>query len=356
MYNISFKYFKLIIIFLFLLFLPATTTFAVNKESDFTFQMSIIFPNNQTNRNISYFDLKVEPKKKQELSLSITNTGKETKKIKIKPSDSWTNQDGKIIYEKDLHDNETVNTSSFPFSTLIKEKSKVVEIQPGKNKVVSFTLMTPEESFDGVILGAFLATTLDNENANVEGAIDNKLQIIKAVVLRESEKNVKPKFKINEIKPSIVDFQKAVSINIYNEAPIIIDDAKIRVDIYRDNIKKPIKSKIVKDVCMAPNSNFYLPISFGETSLDSGSYSVYIKIKYDMYNQEFNKKFKINKNELYKLESDSRLMIQKPKFKGYIIIGIVILIVLLSLIYINLKLKKRKKKKKKTRKKKRKNV
>ncbi|MEG1314057.1 MAG: DUF3324 domain-containing protein, partial [Bacilli bacterium] len=104
------------------------------------------------------------------------------------------------------------------------------------------------------------------------------------------------------------------------------------------------------------NSNFYLPISFGETSLDSGSYSVYIKIKYDMYNQEFNKKFKINKNELYKLESDSRLMIQKPKFKGYIIIGIVILIVLLSLIYINLKLKKKKKKKKKTRKKKRKNV
>lgn len=337
------NWFKLALVIV-MLVVPEKLAFASEKDENFNFQMNAVFPDNQINKNISYFDLKVEPEQEQTLSLDVSNTGKTTKRIKVEPVNSWTNQEGKIVYEPSSTNYATDKTLKYSFNTLFKEKSQLLVIKPGEKKEAKFTLQVPKTPFEGVILGAFSAKMVDEKEESTD-SITNKMQIVKAVVLRENEKEEKPKFSINKVKPSIVDSQKAVTVNIQNMSPVIITDMKINAKVYKEKSLKNEQAKRIEKVQMAPNSNFDFPILFNTSNLEVGNYILKVSINYKNKTETFNKKFKINKNSLYQLENESDLISKKSN--SFIYIYIIIFILLLFLIGYIFFYKKKKKKKKK---------
>ena len=55
-------------------------------------------PENQIDKNKTYFDLKMDPNQKEEISLTVKNSSEEEIILNIVPNNSKTNQNGVIDY------------------------------------------------------------------------------------------------------------------------------------------------------------------------------------------------------------------------------------------------------------------
>ncbi|BFH43359.1 DUF916 domain-containing protein [Paenibacillus melissococcoides] len=127
-------------------------------------------PENQINKNLTYFDLKMEPGSKQTISLTVKNGSAERIELMIEPNTAITNQNGVIDYSK--HEHEKDSSLKYAFSELISPK-QTVSVKGKETKEVPFTIQMPEEPFDGVILGGLADSMFTNsiKPMNLKAAI-----------------------------------------------------------------------------------------------------------------------------------------------------------------------------------------
>jgi len=92
---------KIIFIFTILLFFVSLAyPIKANAAADKSYSVQAVLPDNQIDHNESYFDLKVEPNKEQDLKVMIINTGSKPIKVKAEVNDAYTADSGVIGYDK----------------------------------------------------------------------------------------------------------------------------------------------------------------------------------------------------------------------------------------------------------------
>lgn len=348
---------------IFFLFFIVGSSKSYAESNNLSFSMNIVQPDNQLNKSVTYFDILVKPKDTQKLELQITNTGKTIEKILVTPTNAITNAGGVLDYSIQEEGYKYDETLKIPFTSLVSEEQEVT-VQPGETKTISFDFKAPDQEFDGLILGGFLAKTIDNETETEKTknkvSFINKFQLVKAVMIRNTEDEIVPNIKLNEVKPALHNYRTAVIANIQNTTPVLLKNVQVKADIYKSNSSKVMKSVFRNDIELAPNTNFDFPIMWGTDRLEAGEYKLNLTIITENKEFMFDKTFNISKEDSYNINQKAINVADEKNGNLFLIIlgvifGVIIITLLILIIYRQNKMTHKKKNKTKIEHKKTKN-
>jgi len=296
-------------------------------------------PENQINKNLSYFDLQMRPGSIQKVSLTVKNNSKEELEIMIEPNTAITNQNGVIDYSK--HDYKKDSTLKNAFSDIISDKQKVV-LKGDESKKVFFTIQMPKKSFDGIILGGFniYRTDIKNETKKSNNIqVENVFSYVIGVKLSETDEVVFPKLKLNKVNAGLMNYRTVITANLQNTEAVIINNLDVSARITKEGKKKQLHATKKTNLSMAPNSNFDFPINWDNQKLDPGKYHLYLTATNGDQTWEFDKMFEIKDTDANAINK-SAVDLEKDYTLLYIGIALTILAVMM-LIIILLRKKKR---------------
>lgn len=309
-----------------------------HAEKSMGFSVKANIPENQIDKTLTYFDLKMEPNQKQEITLTVSNSGEEKATIIISPNIAMTNQNGVIDYSKGK--GKIDSSLKNPITSIISKEQEVT-LEPKETKEVPFTLKMPAEKFDGVILGGFYISKKEDGEISKEKEKDvqikNKYSYVIGLQLRENTNEVKPVVKLNHIKPALLNYRTSVTANLQNTKATIIRDLTINAKVMKKGSSKILHETSKKNLSMAPNSNFDFPINWDNKSLDPGTYTLNMLAQSGSDKWEFTKDFKISSKESGNLNKEA-VELEKSEPNWFLIIGLVagsvVLLILVIIFFI----------------------
>lgn len=267
--------------FLSILFLvPLLVTFgnfteAKAAEGDVGYSVQANIPANQIDKKQTYFDLKMKPNQKQTVEIDVMNSSNEEIQVEASINYASTNRTGVIDYTK--NDLSKIDKSlKYPLPTLatIPDDQKLLTIPVNGKKTVQVTIEMPDESIDGVVLGAVqFKKKNQTETKKTKGvSLKNEYSYIVGMQLSETDKQVKPHMNLLSIKPTLINYHTAIVAKLQNDQPVIIKNLSIDAKVYQDGSNKMLYQTKKADMTMAPNSNFDFGIDWENKPLKEGKY------------------------------------------------------------------------------------
>ncbi|TFJ45510.1 cell surface protein [Carnobacterium divergens] len=319
--------------------------------------VNAVLPENQFNKQVSYFYLKMEPGDEQEIELKLGNSSNEDQKVEVTLTPAITNDNGIIAYPDDV---KKVDSSLVHPFTSIATTDKDVTVPANSETSVKIKLKMPTEEYEGMIAGGInvkLKETKDDaEKKNETGMkIKNVLTYNIGVVLVENETIVVPEMKLNKVFAGQVMGTNTIKTNLSNTKATPIEELEIAAKIYTEKGKEPLFEEHKKNLRMAPNSNFNFGVGLGNQAYKAGNYRIVINAKSDPADKKwsFEKEFTIDRETAKKLNATASDL-EKDNTLYYIIGGSVLLILLIVLLYFIKRYKANQKKKREQERKRRK--
>lgn len=313
---------------------------ATTQEDAVGFSVQAVLPDNQTNADVTYFDLLVSPGDEQVLEVQIFNHENQTLKVNVTPTTASTNRNALIVYEPQ----ETYDDSlAYPISELITVEDNQITVPANDMVTVELKLTVPEEPFDGIMLGGlhFEKEPTEEEAASEGVQIDNRYAYVVGLQIRENDAVIEPNLTLKGIQPSLVNYRTAVIAEIQNDQPTIIGDLKIDAKVYKEDGSEPIKTAQIDKGQFAPNSTMDFTIDWENEYLAPGNYRLEMVAQDGQGNEwQWEEPFTITDDQA-KISDDAVVLEEDSWFTPqiFIIIIIVLILIIVLLIY---KLKQRK--------------
>lgn len=317
------------------------TTFS--KASELNFSVNAVIPDNQIDKEKSYFDLKVTPGEKQKLIVKLRNTT--DKEIVINPhiQSAKTNKNGVIDYTPNkIKKDDTLKIAMEDIAKVPKE----VTVPPQSEKDLTIEVTMPKDKFDGVILGGIYLKedTSKNKEEDKENdvAIKNEYSYVVALQMRQNDNKVKPMLHMNEVNPETQNARNVIVANIQNSEPMIISKLKIDATVNKKGSKDNLAILKKENLQVAPNSNFNIAVPLEGEKLEAGTYILNMKAESAGKEWQFKKEFSISADKATTMnEKDVTLEKETPTML-YIFLGVAFLIVIAVVIYFIIRRNKRK--------------
>ncbi|MET3195139.1 DUF916 and DUF3324 domain-containing protein [Bacillus sp. OAE603] len=309
---------------------------------DFSVQAKI--PENQIDKTKSYFDLKMDPGQLQVVEIEVFNNN--STKIETFIADvtfATTNDNGLIDYSpKSVK--KVDQSLKFPIVDLVNEPHKEIVIPPGKSKTITFTFKMPNQKFNGVLLGSIhfkkKIDKIETKKTSESIQISNQYAYVIGVKLTETIKKVNPELHLLRIKPKLVNYHTAITANIQNSEPTIVQGMKIEAKIFKDGSNEILYSSNKTGLSMAPNSNFDYAIDLKNNQIQPGIYRLKMKAIIGDQIWVWDEVFKIG-NEAKELNNKA-VEIKQNYFWLYFSVGIFLTLVLSILFFFIAKKGRRK--------------
>ncbi|MEF9937923.1 DUF916 and DUF3324 domain-containing protein [Carnobacterium sp.] len=314
-------------------------------EGSMAYSAKANIPENQINKTLTYFDLKMEPGQEQEISLTVSNSSDKQTTIILSPNSATTNQNGVIDYGQNK--GKVDSTLKIPLSSVISKEQEVT-LAPNETKQVLFTLKMPDKLFNGILLGGFYVTKKeeaeDSKEAEKNVQIKNNYSYVIGIQLRETLEEVKPQLKMNQIKPALLNYRTAVTVNLQNTEATIIKEFDVHAKVRKKGNGTVLHEATKTDMSMAPNSNFDFPISWDNQSLEPGTYTLEMTAKSGENQWTFEEDFTISAKESKTLNTDAVELEKKAPNWTLIILSVIGAMTLLigGMLYLIYKHKKKK--------------
>lgn len=338
--KVSNEYYLLLLAPLFLcLGLNAKVAFA---EENVDFSVRAIFPENQVNKNYTYFDLKMKPDQKQTIEVIVSNTSVEEETYTVSINQAYTNKQGFIDYAK--KDAILDSSIKYPIKDIVKYEKEVTV--PAEEAVkIPIEIQMPQESFDGQILAGIQVTKQQSEDSNQ--AISNEIGYILGLKLTENDNPVNREIQLESVKAAVSYGKTSIVVKLKNPTMDAIGKLKYKVNIKNEHTSKSIKKITYNSgMEMAPNSLYDFVVDWDGKRLVAGNYLMELVISDAKGNEwKFNEKFTITEkeaNDINKVTIDIDAVNTSIPMRGYIVIGVAILLVAVLTLIAILKNKKRK--------------
>lgn len=338
-----YKYIKIMLIIALALGTSFVSTICVSAETQTGhFYVKADLPDNQIDKHISYFDLRMKPGQKQTLSVVIKNDSDHTVKVSIGAFTASTNANGIIDYSgKSKNDEVLVND----FSDLITIRDNRIKIPSGGSKRALFDLKMPKEEFDGAILGGFTFTEINKENetsSDTAFSINNVVSYALAVKLTENDKKIPYNLTLTDVEYKSVDYKPSFVNSIRNKNPLVMSGADMTIKITNTDKDEVVAMHTNGRVGIAPNSLMPYKITVEDDDrIVPGNYLSNISISHDNENILLEKEFVVTKDDLSKAE-DSGIPYQMPLWLKIIILLLILLTITSAILFIRMrKYKKR---------------
>lgn len=303
-----------------------------------------IIPENQIDKSKAYFDVLLKPGQTQELDVQLSNFTEKDRTVNIEANTATTNDNGIVDYSQ--HDKKKDPSLVYAFSD-ISNTANEVKIPKHSSVMTKVTIRMPNKSYEGIIAGGIYIYDKGDANAVHDGgAITNKFVYSLGVQLRNKVDltKVEPNLVVDSKKIMLIhsDYLSGINIPIQNTSALFIKEVEVEARLIDHSDSQSSHELKKSKLKIAPNSNFYLPLTWTDdegTSLNSGDYQVDIKIN----SADLKKKwawtipFKIEENDSIKENTQLRIKHSGNKHATAYIIGLLVvlgLIVVCLLFYI----------------------
>ncbi|WP_086315549.1 hypothetical protein A5821_003036 [Enterococcus sp. 7F3_DIV0205] len=329
---------------------------------EMSFSVEAQLPDNQLDKNKTYFDLRVTPGTNEELKVALQNNKDEEVTVQIQANTATTNDNGVIDYGEVKP--ELDKSLKVPFARIAKVDPEVT-LGPKEKKVVTIPVNIPSSSFEGIILGGlyFTQKEADKETKNDAGMqIENKFAYVVGVRLSENDKAVESDLNLLDVAAGQRNYRNVVVATLQNPMPRILGQMTVNAQVFAENdLNTAIFTTKQENLNMAPNSNFGYGIKMANKAFKPGKYVMKMTVEADGKTWPFEKAFEITADEAKKFNDEAVDLVEEPTdYLMYIIIGAVILVVIIIglitwMVYQKRKREAELKRKKANKKKKRKN-
>ncbi|MGX4685931.1 DUF916 and DUF3324 domain-containing protein [Vagococcus sp. JNUCC 83] len=309
---------------------------ADEKDNSAGFSYKISYPDNQVDKSLGYFKLKMEPGQEQTLSMTFNNPSNQKITISVSVNSAKTNQNGVIEYGVSKLSND--GSLKYDLKDILKGPESV-DLAAGETKDVEFTVKMPNEAYDGVIAGGIEIQKENQEgNQTQQGGtrIVNKYAYVVGVVLQESDKDVPPELKLNKVEAGQSNYRNAIFVNFSNVLPSYVNDMTTEVKIMKKGSETVLYEKKQTAMRMAPNTFINYPVSMNGEPMKPGNYEADILVTSGERNQTWHwkKSFEITSEEADKFNNRDVGLVQKKGFNWKLVLIIVIFLLLLVLIIV----------------------
>lgn len=336
---------------------PVPTTFA----SEFNFAVTPVIPENQIDKEKTYFDLMMEPDKQQTIEVQLRNDTDNDITIETTINSATTNLNGVVEYGE----NKIEPDDSLVYNLKDYAKAEPEVTLPKHAEVtVPITVTMPAETFDGVMAGGitFKEKTDETQGSSSEDkglAIKNEYSYVVALLIRQNRTAIKPDLKATNVEPAQVNARNVINVHLQNPQAAYLNQLNVATTITKQGSAETLYESQTESMQMAPNSHFDYPISLNGEKLEAGKYTMKMtaygekaedgeyKVKTSSgseetykYKWEFEKDFEI-KGEVARELNEKDVTIEQDNTWMYLLFGILLLLILL-LLFIFWKRKKQK--------------
>lgn len=322
--------------------------FATSISADeLNFSVNTVVPSNQIDKEKTYFNLKMIPNQKQDVTVTLKNNTKKDITINIGINTAKTNANGVIEYGNSTIKNDS--SLKHALSDIVKGPDSIV-VPANSAKDVVYHITMPEENFDGIILGGLTfqqkSSEVKQDIKNKGTAITNEYAYAVAMLLQETDKKIMPNLHLLDVKPSQSNGRNVINATVQNDQPAMLSQVKVDAKIYAKGSNKPVYTAIKNDLQIAPNSSFQYPISLEGTRMQAGDYTLKMTVtgtsQKETKTWQFKKDFKIKAAEARELnKTDVDVKANTNTFPWMYLILAILLIVIISLIIIVIVMKKK---------------
>ncbi|WP_430602049.1 hypothetical protein IGJ02_002258 [Enterococcus sp. DIV0724b] len=324
-------YLLLLLISLVLLFNPVIS-FAAQESANLINGLSyeVLYPENQKNKNLGYFDLKMESGQEQIVALKLYNSLSKELTIQIQLNTAKTNSIGKVEYGPNNLEKDSSLTNDF--INIVKAPEKVV-IPPNSSKKVEVSISLPKTAPAGLIAGGIQLKPVNEhkmDNKSKKDTVINEFAFLVGVLLRVGDTTkIQPELKLNKTYIAFKDGKSHLFANISNSRPVYTEGMSIMVQVRKANKQKNLFEYRKDNMRMAPNSVIDLPIELADKGLTAGKYTAQITIKSNKDARwSFTEDFTINT-----LEANSLITTRvEKKSVGRPLLGLLFFFLCLSLL------------------------
>ncbi|WP_086315358.1 hypothetical protein A5821_002839 [Enterococcus sp. 7F3_DIV0205] len=318
------------------------------------FYYELNYPENQKEEN-GYFDLKMTPGQKQEVSLLMKNLGEKELTIGISLNGTRTNSSGVIEYGPSQIEKDA--SLKFDFVDLVNAP-ETVTLAPKEEKTVPITITMPETSYDGIIVGGIQLKTIEGENQEEkpakEGAnIANKYAYVIAMVLQETDKEVKPELALNKVEVGQFNYRNTIFVDVSNTQAAFLRKLSMEVQITPKGKAEVLYETKKSSINIAPNTFLHFPVTMNGEKMVPGTYTANILAKAGDQKWTWQEDFTITDEQADKFNQDDVDLVREKGVNWPLIIGVAvgIFVLVIGLIggirFMNTKKKKTERKNRK---------
>lgn len=311
------------------------------EEGSMNYQVKANLPASQRDTKVTYFDLRLKPKQEETISLTIQNNDAKAHVFKVVPNTAITNDNGVVDYSQAKKNAD--KTAPVNIRSLITGDQKVT-VPANAAKDVTFKIKMPAKSFDGVLLGGFNISRegkTGNKTQSSGVTIENQFAYVIGLRITETDKEITPSIKLNAIKAGLINYRTAVTANLENPTATMISGMKVDAQVMKRGSNKVLHRTKKDSVSMAPNSNFDYAISWDNTTIAAGKYTLKLTAT-DKAGRKwhFTRNFEITDKKAHNANQKA-VDLKKETFNWwYVVAGVVVLILLSYIIYLKRKEKK----------------
>lgn len=212
------------------------TTKPVDAESNpVGFSVEVVPHPLQSNEQVGYFDLLLNPSDATTIEVKIYNHMNEEQTFDFEIGNAYTNENGMIVYDR----NESTS-GKMSLTELVNRTEQTVTVQASDTKIVSVPLRALETDVLGNVLGGIRISKHEEMTTSAEGVgVQNRYQYIVGVKLMTSLKKVAFEPEWGGVNLNLEHYYPEIGFEVYNPTGAISADLKVEMVLQaNDGTKK----------------------------------------------------------------------------------------------------------------------
>lgn len=304
-----------------------------NTQSQIGFTVEPIIPDNQIDKDATYYHLAVEPNKEQEISVKIKSMMSEPVTVDLGVTNAVTSNSGIIDYGQE---NPVLDESlKVPLTTMVSipKDEEHVTVKNFEEKIVKIKIHPPKEEFSGIKLGALTFMKAEDTKNKKRAGISNRYGYKVGLILSEDRTtyNEGADLKLKKISPGLDNGMKVININFQNPEPKILSKLKIEAKMTKKGSKEVLKERELTDRSLAPNSNFNFGIPWGMDPITPGDYTMHVVAQSGDRKWKWDEDFVIDSAEANKVNKKS---VNKFTITKKMLILIIVVLILNAILLV----------------------
>lgn len=274
-----------------------------------------VIPENQVDRSLTYFDLRLSPGEAQTIQVLLRNGGDEAINAYLEVNQSTTGRNGIILYDR----TDSLDSSlSLPIGDVAVPVDTQVVVPPKGEAYADIRLEMPEADFDGCILGGIQVKAEPLTDTPAELVKDSNLQLTNEYVytiglkITQNDAAIKPDMHLKSVEPELINYRPGIAVNLQNSEAAIIKGMHITGHLSHEENADTVKSIDLTNVDVAPQSNFDTVFDWSNQPLQPGNYRLRMKAVYQDQVWEWDEGLHIPSNTADEINTESMTLPRQP--------------------------------------------
>lgn len=273
-----------------------------------------IIPENQVDKNYTFFYLKTIPEQSQTIEVKVTSTQKDPVTVTVAVHDAVSSSIGEIDYAQPKPKLDKSLTNPITSFVKVKDGVKKVTVANFEEKIVGFEITPPKEAYPGVKLGSIRFLREAEESDTKQTGLVPEFARVIAVMLTEDEEDFDhgAELHLKKVDLTLFNGRKIIAANIQNDQPKVLQEMTIKGKVTRKGEKEVLVEQEQSNFAVAPNSNFDFQLPLGIERFTPGTYIFTGEATGDDRTWKWNEEFTVGKKQADNINDETVFKVNVP--------------------------------------------